>query len=222
MKFLFPSVEDDNNQANLTKNFNKNFLQKSLVNNATNITTPLIATNNTTITTIPLINKTILPDKIEEINEQYLSNSLIIDKKEADYDQNYNKSFNMEEDITLMESINNGAPMLQKHLITPQTINHKLPGLSLSIANNTNMENPYFNSHGMGVSLNNVGDEDIQQFISSDNNQTNSRNKLVKPLIPSLRLGNKGNDNLNKEGILKINFDLQHKELNEQKNIPGR
>ena len=73
--------------------------------------------------------------------------------------------------------------------------------------------------------LNNIEDENFQKTLSHDNNQIGSKSKLGKPLIPSLRLGNKGNNlgkNGSQEGILKINFDLQHKELSEQRRTSGK
>ena len=171
-----------------------------------------------------MINKTIASDKIEENNDSL--NSHIIDKKLAYNDQN--NTFDIEDgiDIALIESTTYSAPMIKNN---PQNTLHKFPGLSLSIANNTNIDNPYLREEGnfnRNLNPNNIGEENPQpqRTLSGDNNQTNSRNKLAKPLIPSLRLGNKGNNigksnNGNQEEMLKINFDLQHKEFNEQRNI---
>ena len=224
-KFLFPDVEDEKNQRNLTKNFNKSFLCKSILNGVTKISPPL-TNNNTKNTTTPLLANNITPENIEEINDQY-NHNITKEQEAINNDQNDNTSFDIEAETTIIqpESTNFGVVPINNNGINNQSFNNKLPGLSLSIVNNPNIENPYFSSNGVGTSRNNVEDENFQRTLSHDNNQIGSKSKLGKPLIPSLKLGNKGNNlgkNGSHEGILKINFDLQHKELSEQRRISGK
>ena len=125
------------------------------------------------------------------------------------------------EAIILPETANSKATIINKNGVYSQNTNNKLPGLSLTIANNPNIENLHFNNNVVGESLINIEEENFQQTLSNDNNQIGSRNKLGKPLIPNLRLGN-NSGNSNQEGILKINFDLQYKELGEQRISSGK
>ena len=220
-KFLFPYVDDDKNQANLTKNFNNNFLHKPkyLLNGIKNISTPKSTNDNNKITTPQLLNKNLSPEKIKVINDQY---SPTRNKQTNNINLNNNKSFDMEvETLILPGTGNSRAAIINNNGVYPQNYNNKLPELSLTIANNPNIENPHSNNNGMGESLINIEEENFQQTLLNDNNQISSRNKLGKPLIPNLRLGN-NSGNSNQEGILKINFDLQHKELGEQKISSGK